>query len=78
MGLARRGVQAGDVVALVLPSGCEYAVAYVALARLGAITVGVNPVLAPAERATALDVVGPRMAITTADLAAGMPDDWSR
>jgi len=75
VGLARRGVQEGDVVALVLPSGCEYAVAYVALARLGAITVGVNPVLAPVERANALDVVGPRMAITTAALAQGVPDD---
>lgn len=74
-GLARRGVKAGDVVALVLPSGCEYAVAYVALARLGAITVGVNPVLAPAERTTALDVVGPRLALTTEDLAAGVPED---
>lgn len=70
--LACRGVVTGDVVALILPSGCEYAVAYVALARLGAITVGVNPVLATGERATALDVVGPRLVLATEALAAGM------
>lgn len=70
--LASRGVSIGDVVALILPSGCEYAVAYVALARLGAITVGVNPVLATAERAAALKVVGPRLVLATEELAVGI------
>ena len=74
-GLSRRGVAAGDVVALVLPSGCAYAVAYVALARLGAITVGINPVLAPAEREVAADLVGPKLIVATEELAAGLPDD---
>ena len=53
-GLAAAGVARGDVVALVLPSGPEYVVAYAALARLGATTVGVNPRLAPAEQVAAL------------------------
>lgn len=75
VGLTRRGIGAGDVIALVLPSGCEYAVAYVAAARLGAITVGVNPVLAPTERAVACDVVGPTLIVTTDDLAAGLPTE---
>ena len=57
--LAARGVGKGDVVALVLPSTPEYVVAYVALAKLGAVTVGVNPRLAPAEQVAALDVVAP-------------------
>ncbi len=74
-GLARRGIGVGDVVALVLPSGGEYAVAYVALARLGAITVGVNPVLAPAERAAACGVVGPRLVLAADELATGAPDE---
>lgn len=74
-GLARRGIGVGDVVALVLPSGCEYAVAYVALARLGAIAVGVNPVLAPAERRTACDVVGPALILAATALASGLPTD---
>ena len=39
-GLARRGVGEGDVVALVLPPGPEYLLAYLAAAKLGAITAG--------------------------------------
>ncbi len=74
-GLARRGIGPGDVVALVLPSGCEYAVAFVALARIGAITVGVNPVLAPAERATACDVAGPKLVLTHQELSDRLPSD---
>ena len=50
VGLARRGVRAGDVVALALPSTPDYVIAYGALAKLGAITAGVNPKLAPPER----------------------------
>ena len=41
-GLAARGVQAGDVVALLLPSTPLYLVAYLAAARLGAVTTGIN------------------------------------
>jgi acyl-CoA synthetase (AMP-forming)/AMP-acid ligase II len=62
-GLAARGVRAGDVVALVLPPGAEYAVAYCAAAKLGAITAGVNDRLAPRERAAVLDVAGPRVVL---------------
>ena len=72
-GLAARGVGKGDVVALVLPSTPEYVVAYLALAKLGAVTVGVNPRLAPAEQVAALDVVRPSLALATADLAEGVP-----
>lgn len=72
-GFARLGIGPGEVVALVLPSGCEYAVAYVALARLGAITAGVNPLLAPAERATACDILGATSVVTTSRLSAGLP-----
>lgn len=50
VGLARRGVRAGDVVGLALPSTPDYLVAYGALAKLGAISAGVNPKLAPPER----------------------------
>lgn len=74
-GLAHRGIGPGYVVALVLPSGCEYAVAYVALARLGAITVGVNPVLAAAERRVACDVAEPELVLTQAHLADRLDGD---
>ena len=41
-GLAARGVGRGDVVALLLPSTPLYPVAYLAAARLGAVTTGIN------------------------------------
>jgi acyl-CoA synthetase (AMP-forming)/AMP-acid ligase II len=69
-GLARRGVGPGDVVALVLPSIPEYPVAYVALAKLGAITAGVNVRLTPGERAAVLATAEPVLVLTTEDLAA--------
>ncbi len=40
--LAARGVGRGDVVALLLPSTPFYLIAYLAAARLGAITTGIN------------------------------------
>jgi len=64
-GLAARGVGEGDVVGLVLPPGVEYLACYVALAKLGAITAGVNNRLAAPERAAVLDVAGPKLVIAT-------------
>src|SRR5690348_1958182 len=40
--LAGRGIGRGDVVALLLPSTPLYPVAYLAAARLGAVTAGIN------------------------------------
>src|SRR5439155_14052631 len=40
--LAARGIGRGDVVALLLPSTPFYLLAYLAAARLGAITTGIN------------------------------------
>jgi acyl-CoA synthetase (AMP-forming)/AMP-acid ligase II len=62
-GLAARGVGEGDVVGLVLPPGVEYLVSYLALAKLGAITAGVNDRLAAPERAAILAVAGPKAVI---------------
>jgi acyl-CoA synthetase (AMP-forming)/AMP-acid ligase II len=67
VGLSRRGIGLGAVVALTMPSAPEYVVAYVALAKVGAVTAGVNPRLTDAERATALDVVGPDVVVADAD-----------
>lgn len=68
-GLARRGVREGDVVALVLPPGPEYLLAYLAAAKLGAITAGVNDRLSPAERDAVLDIAGPRLVIAAPEAA---------
>ena len=52
----RRGLGAGDVLALVLHNGPEYLFAYLAAAKLGAVTAGVNDRLAPSERAGILEI----------------------
>lgn len=49
-GLAALGVGRGSVVALVMASSIDYAVTYLAAAWLGAVTTGVNPRLAAAQR----------------------------
>jgi acyl-CoA synthetase (AMP-forming)/AMP-acid ligase II len=66
VGLAVRGVRAGDVVALVLPPSVEYLLAYCAAAKIGAITTGVNDRLAPPEREAVLGVAEPALTITDA------------
>src|SRR6476659_6735134 len=68
-GLAGRGVGAGDVVALVLPPGPEYLVAYLAAAKLGAVTTGVNDKLAAAERDAILDIARPAIVLAAPELA---------
>lgn len=70
-GLVDHGVGAGDVVALLLPSSPDYLVAYVAAAKIGAVTAGVNPRLAPAQRALLVQRVNPEVTIATAALLEG-------
>ena len=60
-----RGVGEGDVLALVLPPGPEYLLAYCAAAKVGAITAGVNDRLSARERAAVLDLAGPKLVIDT-------------
>ncbi|HTZ10015.1 MAG TPA: AMP-binding protein, partial [Acidimicrobiales bacterium] len=69
-GLRRRGVRRGDVVALVLPSGPAYAVAFAAAAKVGALTAGVNDRLSPPERRRCLAVARPRLVLASPPLAA--------
>ncbi|HYL51614.1 MAG TPA: class I adenylate-forming enzyme family protein [Acidimicrobiia bacterium] len=69
-GLAHRGVRAGDVVALVLPPGPEYLLAYCAGAKIGAITAGVNDRLSSRERLAVLDVADPRIILDAGEFAA--------
>ena len=71
-GLARKGVGEGDVVALVLPPGAEYLLAYCAAAKIGAITAGVNDRLSSRERSAVLALAQPKL--TIADAAAMLDD----
>lgn len=70
-GLVRRGVAEGTVVGLVLPPGVEYLVAYLAAAKVGAITAGVNDKLAPPERARVLELAAPALVIAGPDRSDG-------
>jgi acyl-CoA synthetase (AMP-forming)/AMP-acid ligase II len=73
-GLAHRGVRTGDVVALALPPGPEYLIAYCAAAKLGAITAGVNDRLSPRERTALLDVADPRIVVDATEFPAAGPE----
>lgn len=75
LGLADLGVGAGDVLALALPSTPEYVAAYAGAARLGAVTAGINPSLAPAERAALVELAQAKLVLVTESLAAGLAAD---
>jgi acyl-CoA synthetase (AMP-forming)/AMP-acid ligase II len=68
-GLTARGVRSGSAVALVTPSVPDYVVLYLALARLGAVTAGLNPKLKQREIAGCLAVLDPLLVIVTEDLS---------
>lgn len=72
-GLARRGIGVGDVVVLMVGSGPAYVTCYAALAKLGAITAGVNERLSPPERRACVEVAQPRLVIGTPALLDGCP-----
>ena len=61
--LAARGVAEGDRVVLRLPSDTRYVVAYAAAAKLGAITAGLNPLLAEPEQRALADLADPRVVL---------------
>jgi acyl-CoA synthetase (AMP-forming)/AMP-acid ligase II len=58
-----RGVGKGDVVALWLPSGIDYATCYAAAAMIGAITTGLNPRLGPQEIGAVLGQADPALVV---------------
>ncbi|MEZ5182769.1 MAG: AMP-binding protein [Acidimicrobiales bacterium] len=66
-GLRSEGVGPGAVVALTLPSVSDWVVAYVAAAKVGAATAGVNPRLTAVERGACLDRVEPAIELAEAD-----------
>jgi acyl-CoA synthetase (AMP-forming)/AMP-acid ligase II len=66
---AELGVGKGDVVALWLPSGIDYATCYAAAAMIGAITTGLNPRLGRREIASILAQAGPGLIVADDQLA---------
>lgn len=63
VGLARTGLGPGDVAAIVLPPGPDFLIAYLAIAKLGAITAGVNDRLSARERELVLERAEPRLVL---------------
>ena len=47
--LGNLGIKKGDVVAILLPNSIQYVVTFYAIARIGAIATGCNPMYKPAE-----------------------------
>ena len=62
--LRRRGVGFGDRIGLVFAPGVEYVLAYLALAKLGAVTAGVNDRLSASERQAVLAQLDPILVLT--------------
>lgn len=60
VGMLERGVTVGSVVALALPTSPDHVVAFVAAAKIGAITAGINPRLTDTERDAVLTSLGPK------------------
>jgi long-chain acyl-CoA synthetase len=71
--LARRGVQAGDRVALLLGNGTPFVLSHFALARLGAVTVPLSVRLQAPEIAYVLGDCGARLVIHEPELSARLP-----
>jgi long-chain acyl-CoA synthetase len=63
-GLAVRGVEPGDRVALVLPNGPDFVIAFLAVAQLRAVAVPLNPQFKKAELAFYFHDCGVRAVIT--------------
>ena len=78
-GLRRRGVRAGDRVALVLPNCPQHVVAFYAALRLGAVVIEHNPLYTPRElrhqfedHGAAVAIVWDKVAGTVQDLPADL------
>src|SRR4051794_9693951 len=73
--LVERGVEAGDVVAIMLPSSIDYAIAYAAITRIGAVASGLNTRLGPREVAAIFLRSAPALAIVDESFAMlGVPE----
>jgi fatty-acyl-CoA synthase len=74
-GLAGRGVEPGDRVAILLPNGWHYAACYFGIQLSGAVAVLVNARLATPEIEHVLRDSGARLVITDDALGARLPPD---
>src|SRR5690606_30261220 len=71
--MAARGIVAGDRIALFLPNVPEFAVAYYAVQRLGAIPVSISSAFRTAEVEYLLQDSGAKAVFASVDLAGFVP-----
>jgi long-chain acyl-CoA synthetase len=71
-GLQRRGIAAGDTVALYAPNGPEWIMAYYAVMKMGGIVNPLNLMLTPDEAAYAMNDCGAVAVFGSADRIAGL------
>lgn len=64
--LANRGIGDGSVVAITLPSGFDYVVAFAAIAKVGGVTAGINPSLSSVERDATVTRLAPDLVVDEA------------
>lgn len=70
--LGAKGVREGDVIALLRPSDADWLVSMVAIAKCDAVVAGINPGLAPLERARVLERSAARVALVEESLLDGL------
>jgi acyl-CoA synthetase (AMP-forming)/AMP-acid ligase II len=76
--LWRSGLRPGDRVALRLPSGTSYLLAYAAAAKLGAAVAGINSGLAPAEQDKLVELADAALVLDSVDAVRALEDHaWS-
>src|SRR5271167_2577874 len=72
--LAASGIRKDDVVAVSLPNTSDVVITFHAVARLGAVWLGVNRNLAPAEKHFILEDAKARLLLASPDVADGLVD----
>ena len=70
-GLSRLGIEPGDRVVLALGNTADFVSCYLALNGMGAVTVPLNPLAAPAEHLRAATIVRPPLVIAGGESFAG-------
>ena len=71
-GLFDQGIRPGSVLALATPSNVDFVVLYLAAARLGAVTAGLNPRFTGPELRACIDVLNADLVIASPTLEAAM------
>ncbi|MEM9465824.1 MAG: class I adenylate-forming enzyme family protein [Actinomycetota bacterium] len=71
-GLSGRGIGPGSVVALATPSNVDFVVVYLAAARIGAVTAGLNPRFTGSELRACIDVLRADLVVASPALAHAM------